>query len=127
MSSPVPSPSPDVPDPPGVRGSVFDQWEKVARSVQVRVLLYLTAATATAYGLWRLLGQKDETFGAGSWQFWVALGVAIIPALATLVGYAIPDWRARRRRRRLHDWSLSGDGGMSGHFRLAPYDEQDRG
>src|SRR5262245_37150690 len=111
--------------PRGLRGTLFDRWVEVSRWVQVRVLLYIVAATATVFGLWKLLGQKSEGFGTGDWQFWTGLAVAAFPAVAVLVGYVIPEWRARRRRR-LADWSVTGDAGRPGHFRLGPYGEADR-
>src|SRR5262249_18207354 len=81
---------------------------------------------ATVFGIWKLLGQKDSGFGPGDWQFWVAVTVALVPALATLV-YVVPAWRARRCKRRLTDWSVKGDAGRPGHFRLGPYGEEDQG
>jgi hypothetical protein len=112
--------------PRGVLGTLFDRLVEVSHWVQVRLLFYVAAASATVLGLWKLLGQKSDGFGPGDWQFWVGVAVAVLPAAAVLVGFVIPEWSARRRRRRLADWSVSGDAGRPGHFRLAPYSEQDR-
>src|SRR4051794_13161892 len=124
-SSPGPEAGTPKP-PPGARGTVFDRWVETSRWVQLRVLAYVAAAAATVFGIWKLLGQKESGFGPGDWQFWVAVTVALVPALATLA-YVVPAWRARRRKRRLSDWSVKGDAGRPGHFRLGPYGEEDQG
>jgi Leucine-rich repeat (LRR) protein len=126
-SSPPTQPDATPPDP-GPASSPTEASDSVlgrARKFQVQLLAYLAAATATVYGLWKLLGQKDTGFGTSDWQFWVALAIAVIPALATLVVFGLPRWSDWRRRRRLVDWSVGAHASGSAYFRLGPRGEED--
>src|SRR5262249_17818005 len=136
-ASPVPQEPATSDTPPGVRGTWFARLAEVARWVQVQILVYLLAASATVFGVWKLFrkdgqgssqndGQGGASFGPENWEFWVGLAVAVVPALAVLVAVVLPEWLARRRRRKLADSSARGVGSGTGHFRLGPYGEEDQ-
>jgi hypothetical protein len=84
MPAAPPNSPPPEPTPRGVRNTPFDRLVEVSRWVQLWVLLYIAAATATVFGLWRLLGQKSDGFGPGDWQFRVGVAVAVLPVAAVL-------------------------------------------
>ncbi len=129
MSTAPPASSPAEPggEPnPGVSaaGACKSFWND-ARKYQVQFLSYIAAATATVYGLWKLLGQKGDAFGPANWQFWVALIVAILPVVVIILVRTLPSWWESQRRQRLREWSAEGTSNQPGYFRLTPYEESE--
>jgi hypothetical protein len=92
------------------------------RSAWIQTLVYLAVASATGYGLWRLLGQKD-TFGPTNWQFWFALAVILLLVLVSLFAHSLPAWWERRQKERLRRESGKVTSNQPRYFRLTPYGE----
>lgn len=116
---------PDATPPPYNGWPSFKTLFDASRWLHWQTLLYVVAATATVAGVWKLLGQKDESFGPSDWQFWLAVVVAALPLVLAFFFNFIPA-RIKERREQANLGESLGPAKVD-YFRLDPYGEVDKG
>ncbi|MHC4404875.1 MAG: nSTAND1 domain-containing NTPase [Planctomycetota bacterium] len=86
-------------------------------------LRYYLVAVATTIVAFVVVTSKSR--GLGSYA-WVAVGIGLLPLVAAFIFESLPEWRARRRAKKLAEWEITDESLKVGFFRIGPFEEVPR-